>query len=243
MIAFDRVEKSYDGQTVLGPITLDFAAGRTHVLIGPSGCGKSTLLRLLVGLIEPDAGTIRFQDRALGEWDLLQHRRSLGYVIQEGGLFPHLTAVQNVALVARHVGWDESRITKRVTELAELTHFPIDGLERFPRELSGGQRQRVGLMRALMLQPEVLLLDEPLGALDPMIRANLQRDLKEIFQTLKATVLFVTHDLNEAAWLGDSITLFRAGSIAQRGTIDDLSQRPADAFVTEFLSAQRAHWQ
>ena len=164
----------------------------------------------------------------------------MGYVIQEGGLFPHLTAEGNVTLMARRLGWQTGRISGRVKELCALTQFPEDGLNRFPVELSGGQRQRVSLMRALMLEPKVLLLDEPLGALDPMVRASLQTDLKEIFRRLNQTVVMVTHDLAEAAYLGDRIVVMNAGRIVQIGSIDDLRDRPADGFVTEFVSAQRS---
>jgi osmoprotectant transport system ATP-binding protein len=166
-------------------------------------------------------------------------RRRMGYVIQEGGLFPHLTAGQNVTLMARHLGWKPDLIDDRVDELTALTHFPATGLDRYPVQLSGGQRQRVSLMRALMLDPEILLLDEPLGALDPMIRAELQGELREIFRTLGKTVVLVTHDMGEAAYLGDTIVLLRGGRIVQSGTLPDLVHAPADDFVHRFLSAQR----
>jgi osmoprotectant transport system ATP-binding protein len=167
-------------------------------------------------------------------------RKRTGYVIQEGGLFPHLTARGNVLLMARHLGKSESDSTPRLLELSRLTRFPEKLLDRFPVELSGGQRQRVSLMRALMLSPELLLLDEPLGALDPLVRAGLQTDLKEIFARLEQTVLLVTHDLAEAAYLGNHIVLMNEGRIAQQGTIDDLRQRPANAFVSDFINAQRS---
>ncbi len=242
MISLESVEKSFAGTRVLGPVTIAFEDRRTHVLIGPSGCGKSTLLRLVVGLILPDRGQISVDGKSLTDIDLLAHRRRLGYVIQEGALFPHLTARENLGLVAANVGWSDERISERCRALGELTQFPEDGLDRYPRELSGGQRQRVGLMRALMLDPEILLMDEPLGALDPMIRAALQRDLKAIFEQLRPTVLFVTHDLNEAAFFGDTITLLNEGAVAQRGALDELSNHSATSFVGEFLNAQRPYW-
>ena len=216
-------------------------AGATTVLIGESGCGKSTLLRLLNGLIQPTRGTVLCNGEPLSNTDLLVHRRQIGYVIQDGGLFPHLTAFRNVALLARYLKTDSNQIDDRINELAALTHFPKDGLDRFPAQLSGGQRQRVSLMRALMLDPPILLLDEPLGALDPMIRAELQQDLAGIFKTLNKTVIMVTHDLAEAAFLGDDIVLLRAGKVIQKGTIDDFTHRPADPFVTQFIEAQRVH--
>jgi osmoprotectant transport system ATP-binding protein len=160
-------------------------------------------------------------------------------VIQEGGLFPHLTARANVALLPRHVGWSETKIATRTAELAELVRLPDDLLDRGPLELSGGQRQRVALMRALALDPEVLLLDEPLGALDPLVRAELQDDLKTLFQELKKTVLLVSHDLAEAVHLCGNLVLLREGRIVQRGTFADLAKAPADDFVSKFVRAQR----
>jgi osmoprotectant transport system ATP-binding protein len=167
-------------------------------------------------------------------------RQRMGYVIQDGGLFPHLTARQNVELLARHLGRPRDRISARTDELAALTHFPTDGLDRFPAQLSGGQRQRVSLMRALALDPDLLLLDEPLGALDPLIRAGLQADLKQIFSSLQKTVVLVTHDLGEAGFLGDRLVLLRDGAIVQAGTLAELVRAPADPFVTRFINAQRS---
>jgi osmoprotectant transport system ATP-binding protein len=167
----------------------------------------------------------------------------MGYVIQEGGLFPHLTGYDNVAIVARDLGWAEPRIRARADALLELTRLPADAMRRFPAQLSGGQRQRVALMRALMLDPEVLLMDEPLAALDPMIRADLQRDLKELFGRLHKTVVLVTHEIGEAALLGEEIALMRGGRIVQRGPFRELRDRPAEPFVTEFLRAQRPAWE
>jgi osmoprotectant transport system ATP-binding protein len=232
------VVRAFAGRRVLGPLDLEAPAGRTLVLLGPSGCGKSTLLRLLVGLAVPDAGTIELLGTPLAAATLPALRLRTGYVIQEGGLFPHLSAADNVALVAREQGWSRERITQRLNDLAELVHLPSEALARLPGELSGGQRQRVALMRALALDPELLLLDEPLGALDPMIRRRLRDDLGELFRRLGKTVLFVTHDLAEAAALGDEVVLLREGAIVQRGPWRDLVDRPADAFVREFVAAQ-----
>jgi osmoprotectant transport system ATP-binding protein len=163
----------------------------------------------------------------------------VGYVIQDGGLFPHLTARGNVTLMARYLGQDRRAIAARVDKLAELTRFPADGLDRYPHQLSGGQRQRVGLMRALMLDPDALLLDEPLGALDPLIRADLQTELREVFRALDKTVVMVTHDLGEAAFFAHRVILLREGRIVQEGSPADLWRRPADPFVTRFVQAQR----
>lgn len=201
MIKIQDVSKTYGKTRALQSIDLTIPAGQTTVFIGPSGCGKSTMLRLIIGLIQADSGSVYFEGTKVTPEVVISLRRKMGYVIQEGGLFPHLTAYDNVALMARYLGWDNERIKKRLYELTELTHFPSEGLNRFPVQLSGGQQQRVSLMRALMLDPDVLLLDEPLGALDPMIRADLQEDLKSIFQTLGKTVVLVTHDIAEAGFL------------------------------------------
>jgi osmoprotectant transport system ATP-binding protein len=237
----DEVSKSYDGIAAVEQVSLDIAPGRTTVLIGPSGCGKSTLLRLLLGLVMPDAGTVAFDGTILDATNVMTVRRRAGYVIQQGGLFPHLTARQNVCLMANHLRWPEDRSAARLEELAKLTHFPADRLDRYPAELSGGQNQRVCLMRALMLDPEVLLLDEPLGALDPMIRFELQTELRALFATLGRTVVLVTHDLTEAAYLADTIVLMRRGRILQQGTLGQMLEAPADEFVTRFVRAQRRH--
>ena len=199
------VSKTFGDAPAVHEIELEIERGKTTVLIGPSGCGKSTLLRLIVGLLEPDRGQIQFDGTSLTFEKIDIVRRRIGYVIQEGGLFPHLTARGNVLLMARHLGHDENETLARLGALCGLTRFPENLLDRYPLELSGGQRQRVSLMRALMLSPELLLLDEPLGALDPLVRAALQKDLKEIFARLQQTALLVTHDLAEAAYLGDEM--------------------------------------
>jgi osmoprotectant transport system ATP-binding protein len=240
MLDLQAVSKSYAGTPAVLPTDLTVPPGRTTVLIGPSGCGKSTLIRLMVGLIRPDTGVVRLDGAEVTPTSAPALRQRLGYVVQDGGLFPHLTARRNVTLMARYLGWDAPRTEARLTELTELTQFPADGLDRYPVQLSGGQRQRVSLMRALMLDPAVLLLDEPLGALDPMIRSELQADLRRIFRALAKTVVLVTHDLGEAAYLGDVIVLLRAGQVVQQGTLADLLHHPADPFVSRFINAQRS---
>jgi osmoprotectant transport system ATP-binding protein len=240
MLELQGVSKSFGGRQVLSPTDLTVSAGRTTVLIGPSGCGKSTLLRLMVGLIRPDRGVVRFAGTEVRPENVLELRRRMGYVVQDGGLFAHLTARGNIALLARYLGWDRRRVEVRLGELTDLTRFPADGLDRYPVQLSGGQRQRVGLMRALMLDPDVLLLDEPLGALDPLVRSELQDDLRRVFQTLRKTVVLVTHDLGEAGFFGDPIVLLRDGRIVQQGTLAELVQTPAEPFVTQFVNAQRS---
>jgi osmoprotectant transport system ATP-binding protein len=233
------VAKQYADTPALHPTNLSIERGKTTVLIGPSGCGKSTLLRLVIRLIEPDTGNIYFDGTQITLDNIDMLRRRIGYVIQEGGLFPHLTACANILLMARHLGKSESETKPRLSELCELTRFSENLLPRYPVELSGGQRQRVSLMRALMLSPELLLLDEPLGALDPLVRASLQKDLKEIFARLHQTALLVTHDLAEAAYLSDEIVLMNEGRIVQQGSIVDLRAKPASNFVSEFINAQR----
>jgi osmoprotectant transport system ATP-binding protein len=240
MFELRHAEKRFANALALAPIDLRLPPRTTTVLIGPSGCGKSTLLRLLIGLIRPDRGEVRFEGTPLTPENVLLLRRKMGYVIQDGGLFPHLTARANVTLMARFLRWDPARTAARLEALAHLTRFPADGLDRFPAELSGGQKQRVSLMRALLLDPDALLLDEPLGALDPMIRADLQADLREIFRTLGKTVVLVTHDLGEAAFFGDRLVLLREGRVVQEGPLHDLVEAPADPFVTRFINAQRA---
>jgi len=239
MFILRAVEKRYAGRTALGPLTLDLPAGRTTALIGPSGCGKSTLLRLLIGLVRPDAGTVTFDGEPVNAATAQAVRLRVGYVIQDGGLFPHLTARGNVTLMAKHLGHNPAATATRVAELAELTRFPIDALDRYPNQLSGGQRQRVGLMRALLLDPGALLLDEPLGALDPLVRAGLQGELRDIFRRLNKTVVLVTHDLGEATFFADRVVLLKDGRIVQEGSSGDLWHRPADEFVTRFVQAQR----
>jgi len=231
--------KAYDGKIALAPLDLQIARGETVGLIGPSGSGKTTILRLALGLLTPDAGVVRFRGVPLERSNVLAARRQMGYVVQDGGLFPHLTAAENVELMARHLRWDAARIDARRNELVELTRFPADALDRYPAQLSGGQRQRVGLMRALFLDPDLLLLDEPLGAIDPLVRAELQDDLSAIFARLDKAVIVVTHDLAEAAFFARRMVLLRQGRIVQQGSIETLLRQPAEPFVTQFVEAQR----
>ncbi|MEK6210684.1 MAG: ATP-binding cassette domain-containing protein [Pseudomonadota bacterium] len=240
MISLTGVSKSFGSVRALAPTTLSFAPGRTTVVIGPSGCGKTTLLRLMLGLTIPDSGSVALDGEMLTQANVDTLRHRVGYVIQDGALFPHLTAKRNVTLMARFLGRSRDEIERRCSELAALARIPVDLLARYPRELSGGQRQRVALMRALMLDPPALLMDEPLGALDPMTRHALQVDLKSIFARLGKTVVLVTHDMHEAAHFADEIVMMREGTVIQRGTLDDLLARPAEPFVTEFIRAQRA---
>ncbi len=240
VLAVENVSKSFDGDVVLRPLSHVFRAGQTTAVVGPSGCGKTTLLRLLLGLVQADTGTVRLDSEALTPANAERLRLRVGYVIQQGGLFPHLTARDNVSLMADYLGRPADSVSTRISELGELVRLSPEMLARFPQSLSGGQRQRVALMRALMLDPPVLLMDEPLGALDPMIRFDLQQELKDIFARLKKTVVLVTHDMHEAAYLASEIMLMREGRLVQRGSLDALLESPAEAFVTDFIRAQRA---
>lgn len=241
MFELEQVTYRYGDAPAVDGVSLATAPGETTVLIGPSGCGKSTIFRLMTGLLTPDAGVVRFDREPLTASRLGAIRRRIGYVIQDGGLFPHLTGRGNVALMARHLGWPAPRVRDRIDELAALTQLSPELLERYPAEMSGGQRQRVALMRALMLDPQALLLDEPLAALDPMVRAELQEELAAIFRRLHKTVVLVTHDMNEALFFGQTIVLLRAGRVIQTAPPEALLDRPAEPFVEAFVRAQRDH--
>jgi osmoprotectant transport system ATP-binding protein len=239
MFELQNISKTYGAVQAVTSLDVTIAPSKTTVLIGPSGCGKSTILGMMIGLVKPDRGEIQFRGTPLSPRELEHMRQRMGYVIQDGGLFPHLTARRNVTLMAEHLRRDQQEIAERVQYLCNLTHFPEAALDRVPAQLSGGQCQRVALMRALMLDPDVLLLDEPLGALDPLIRFDLQSELRDIFRTLGKTVIMVTHDIGEASYLGDTIILLRDGRIVQSGTITDLVENPHEDFVERFVRAQR----
>jgi osmoprotectant transport system ATP-binding protein len=240
MLRLSNVTKHFGSVRAVGPIDLEAETGRTTVLIGPSGCGKSTVLRLMIGLARPDQGDIAFDGTPLTPANAPALRQRMGYVIQGGGLFPHLTAGENITLMARHLKRGTTEMADRVVALCRLTHFPEEALERFPGQLSGGQCQRVALMRALMLDPDVLLMDEPLGALDPIIRHDLQSELRDIFRTLNKTVVMVTHVMAEAGYFGDTLVLLRDGVIIQSGSVYSFVEAPADDFVRRFIFAQRS---
>ena len=240
MIRLHNISKTFGKTKALHTTNLDIQPQSTTVIIGPSGCGKSTLLRLMIGLIKPDNGNIYVGGEMVKPQNLKSIRHKMGYVIQDGGLFPHLNAWENISLLGTYLGYEKTEIEGRINELCELTKYPVDALDRYPPQISGGQRQRVSLMRALMLDPVLLLLDEPLGSLDPLIRFELQNDLKEIFKKLGKTVIMVTHDIGEAGFFGHKIVLLREGMIIQEGSIGDLVKNPSEAFVTEFIKAQRS---
>jgi osmoprotectant transport system ATP-binding protein len=207
---------------IVSAISLEIHAGETLVLLGRSGSGKTTLLRLINRLLTPQKGVILVQDRATTKWDPIALRRGIGYVIQEGGLFPHFTVAQNVALVPTLEGWDSGRTSKRVRELLELVGLePGQFADRRPNQLSGGQRQRVGVARALAADPPILLMDEPFGALDPVTRAEMQREFADIARRLGKTIVFVTHDLREARRLATRIVLLQSGRIVASSTPEE----------------------
>jgi osmoprotectant transport system ATP-binding protein len=239
MLALQNITKTFTGRTALQDVNLTVPKGATHALIGSSGSGKTTLLRITLGLIPFDKGYVKINDHALSTFSPVQWADRIGYVPQEGGLFPHISAGQNVSLMAKLRGWDRGRIEARVAELRKLVDLDAALLRRFPFELSGGQQQRIAIMRAAMMDPEVLLLDEPMAALDPLIRRTLQQELKSIFQRLGKTVLLVTHDLGEAVYLAEQMTLLHEGKVVQSGTYRELLRTPADPFVSAFINAQR----
>lgn len=240
MLELRNIQKRFGDLQALAPTSIVFATGQTTALLGPSGCGKSTLLRIIVGLLEPDDGQILFAGEVVSSKHLRDVRRRMGYVIQDGGLFPHLTLRQNITLMARHLKWQRRQIEEQLERLLAITHLPTASLDRYPTQISGGQRQRVSLMRALFLDPDLVLLDEPMGALDPLIRNELQADLREIFNRLGKTVIIVTHDIGEAGFLADDIVLLKEGRICQRGSLANLVHHPQDEFVTRFINAQRS---
>lgn len=239
MIEVKSVTKYFGKTPVLSGLSFTVPDGQAVALLGLSGSGKTTALKLVCGLQRPDEGEILVQGTPVSAGNLPEVRNQIGYVIQEGGLFPHLTAYENIWIVGHEAKWSDERIRSRTEELAALTKLPMDVLNSYPRQLSGGQRQRVGIVRALLRNPPVLLLDEPLGALDPITRSDLQDELKELFQRLNKTVLLVTHDLFEAGHLANQILLLSHGRILQAGTLENLVRNPADEFVRRFVQSQR----
>ncbi|HEX9819341.1 MAG TPA: ATP-binding cassette domain-containing protein [Methylomirabilota bacterium] len=238
MIALRAVTKRFGERVAVEDMTIAVRPRTTHVLLGSSGSGKSTVLRLILGLVTPDRGEVTVDGVRVGPSTQRALVERMGYVVQAGGLYPHLTAYQNAALAGEAHRWPRARIDARMAELAALVGLDDETLRLYPGQLSGGQRQRVGLMRALALDPPVLLLDEPLGALDPLIRAELQEQLRRLFAELGKTVVLVTHDLREAALLATTISLLTAGRVVQEGAFADLMERPATPFVRQFLTAQ-----
>ena len=242
-IVFDHVTKRYPGRAepAVSDLTLTVPAGEICCLVGPSGAGKTTAMKMVNRLIDIDEGDITIGGQSVRKLDLTELRRGIGYVIQQVGLFPHMTVADNVATVPRLRGWPKARIAERVDELLDLVDLPaVDYRKRFPSQLSGGERQRVGLARALAADPPAMLMDEPFGALDPITRARLQHELLRIQNAVRKTIIFVTHDIDEAILLGDRIAILREGGVlAQYDTPEAILERPADEFVERFIGADR----
>jgi osmoprotectant transport system ATP-binding protein len=242
MIRLDRVTKRYDdGTMAVEELSLDVPAGAIAILVGPSGCGKTTTMRMINRLVEPTSGRIFLGGADVTRADAVQLRRGIGYVIQQVGLFPHQTVQDNVATVPRLLGWDRRRTRDRARELLDLVGLdPAVHARRYPHQLSGGQRQRVGVARALAADPPVLLMDEPFGAVDPVVRVRLQDEFLKVQRELDKTVVFVTHDIDEAVKMGDRVAVFAVGGrLAQYGTPAELLAHPADEFVEDFVGATR----
>ncbi|HJW78617.1 MAG: ABC transporter ATP-binding protein [Microvirga sp.] len=243
MIELRQVSKAFSGSTryAVDRLTLAVPGGRTCVLIGPSGCGKTTTLRMINRLIEPTSGRILVEGEDVMKVDPVGLRRRIGYVIQQIGLFPHMTIAENVGTVPRLLGWPKAKIKDRVEEMLRLVGLdPAEFLARHPRHLSGGQRQRVGVARALAADPPVMLMDEPFGAVDPVVRARLQGEFVAILRRLGKTVVFVTHDIDEAVRMGDLVAIMDEGRLVQFGPPDRLLAEPKNAFVADFVGADRA---
>jgi len=241
MVLFEDVSKVYeDGTRAVDHLNLEIAKGELVVLIGPSGCGKTTTLKMVNRLEDCTEGTIKVGGQDITKTDPVKLRRNIGYVIQETALMPHLSVAENIATVPRLLGWKKSKIRKRVDELLEMAGLdPAIYRYRLPDQLSGGQKQRIGVLRALAADPEVVLMDEPFGALDPIAREKLQNELIQLQKTVKKTIIFVTHDMDEALKIADKIVLMRRGKIEQVGSPEDLQQNPANDFVRDFIGEDR----
>ena len=243
MIEIAHLSKRFaaSGPPAVDDLSLSIGEGEICVLIGPSGCGKTTTMRMINRMIEPDSGVIKIAGRDVTNIDAVELRRSVGYVIQQVGLFPHMSIAANVATVPGLLGWDEARTARRIDELLELVGMePASFRDRYPRELSGGQRQRIGVARALAADPPVLLMDEPFGAIDPINRTRVQDEFLKIQRQLKKTVVFVTHDIDEAIKMGDRIALLRDGRLVQHAPPAEMLAHPANGFVEDFVGADRA---
>jgi osmoprotectant transport system ATP-binding protein len=243
MITLDRLSKTFANsvQPAVDGLSLTIATGEICVLIGPSGCGKTTTMRMINRMVEPESGRIEVGGRDVMRIDPVELRRSIGYVIQQVGLFPHMTIGENIATVPKMLGWDAPRIARRIDELLALVHMePPLYRGRYPRELSGGQKQRVGVARALAADPPVMLMDEPFGAIDPITRTLLQDEFLRILRELGKTIVFVTHDIDEAIRMGSRIAILRAGKLVQYDTPERILARPADAFVQTFVGEDRS---
>ncbi|HJR45245.1 MAG TPA: betaine/proline/choline family ABC transporter ATP-binding protein [Actinomycetota bacterium] len=242
MISLERVTKLWDGSTApaVDALSMDVYRGETVVLVGPSGCGKTTTMKMINRLIEPTSGAIVVDGTDVTKQDPVRLRRGIGYVIQSIGLLPHRTVAANIATVPHLLGWDQSRIDARVRELSDILELDDALLSRYPAELSGGQRQRVGVARALAVDPPVMLMDEPFGAVDPIVRERLQDQFLEIQERLRKTIVFVTHDIDEAIKMADRIAILnRGGVIEQYAPPEEILRSPANDFVKRFVGAER----
>lgn len=245
MIEFKNVKKIYGNSTkevtAIDDISFKVEQGEICVLLGPSGCGKTTLLRMVNRLVPLSSGSIEIEGKNIDSIDTIELRRSIGYVIQHNGLFPNMTIEGNISVVPKMLGWDENQTKRRYAELMEMMGLDPDQYrKRYPYELSGGQQQRVGIARALAADPPVMVMDEPFGALDPVIRVHLQNELLRIQKEMKKTILFVSHDVDEAIKLGDKIAMIDAGKLMQFGTPDEILANPQNAFVEEFIGGDRS---
>jgi osmoprotectant transport system ATP-binding protein len=240
-IEFEGVTKVYDDGTVaIEDVSYSVESGTTTVLVGPSGCGKTTTMKLVNRLEDPSEGTVYYEGDDVQELDRIELRRDVGYVIQEIGLFDHMTVAENVATVPELKDWGRERINDRLNELLELMDMPpAEYRDQYPRELSGGQRQRVGIARALAGEPDVMLMDEPFGALDPITRENLQDEFLELQQQIDTTILFVTHSIDEALKMGDKIAIYDVGKVVQYDTPQEILENPTNEFVEDFVGADR----
>ncbi len=242
MIRLEHVSKTFPGSgtPAVGDLSLEVPEGEILVLVGPSGCGKTTTLKMINRIIEPSSGVIWVAGVNAIETQPHELRRQIGYVIQQTGLFPHRTIAQNIGTVPRLLGWDRPRIAARVEELIDLVGLDADMANRYPGELSGGQQQRVGVARALAADPPVLLMDEPFGAVDPIVRMRLQAELLDLQARVRKTIVFVTHDIDEAIQLGDRVAILNVGGVLEQiGSPEDILREPANDFVAEFLGTDR----
>ncbi|MFJ7509164.1 betaine/proline/choline family ABC transporter ATP-binding protein [Peribacillus simplex] len=240
MLKIENVSKIYKGgKKAVKNISLDIKKGEFICFIGPSGCGKTTTMKMINRLIEPSEGKILINGENIMDKDPVELRRQIGYVIQQIGLFPHMTILENITLVPKLLKWNEQKKKERALELLQLVDMGPEYLERYPYELSGGQQQRIGVLRALASNPPLILMDEPFGALDPITRDALQEEFKNLQRTLDKTIVFVTHDMDEAIKLADRIVILKAGEIVQVGTPDEILRNPANEFVEEFIGKDR----